>query len=71
MGKALVFYFEVWSNFQTFKNKTAGHAFLVGFRKNNPSKGQKRMGSGWVVLGVHCAVCFLVTCRLGMMRLLE
>nr|DAV94549.1 MAG TPA: hypothetical protein [Caudoviricetes sp.] len=29
------------------------------------------MGSGWVVLGVHCAVCFLVTCRLGMMRLLE
>ena len=27
MGKALVFYFEVWSNFQTFKNKTAGHVF--------------------------------------------
>jgi hypothetical protein len=36
MGKALVFYFEVWSNFQTFKNKTAGHAFLVGFREKQP-----------------------------------
>nr|DAT29827.1 MAG TPA: hypothetical protein [Caudoviricetes sp.] len=33
MGNALVFYFEGWSNFQIFKNKTAGHAFLVGFRK--------------------------------------
>lgn len=29
----LVPYFEVWSYFQAFKNKTAGHAFLVGFRE--------------------------------------
>ena len=33
MGNALVFYFEGWSNFLIFKNKTAGHAFLVGFRE--------------------------------------
>ena len=29
----LVSYFEEWSNFQTFKNETEGHAFLVGFRE--------------------------------------
>nr|DAR24169.1 MAG TPA: hypothetical protein [Caudoviricetes sp.] len=29
----LVPYFEVWLNFQTFKNESAGHAFLVGFRE--------------------------------------
>lgn len=33
MRNTLVSYFEVWLNFQTFKNESAGHAFLVGFRE--------------------------------------